>query len=717
MQVMKMVAEGEMTVEEAMAKVQKNHEDKEDIRNGVARRGAVKKAFRGRLQLSLNVTNPKKKSSTLTVKLAGARDLEPIECNSHVEFKMVPEFAGGDAQQSKTKEDSKHPMYDDTLEWTIPSKKLDLEKTRLVLSVKNQNKRKGKEELLGTMSFSLAEMYSPAKKGATGGLEGWFRVLDEKKGYFQHQIFRPKIKAKDGAKDKKKAKKKKAAGGDDVDQFAVAEEEGMYDIPDASLAAAAGGAKKKKKTTKKKKGGGGGGLKKLSPESFVYTKVLGRGSFGKVMLAEQVGSDAVFAIKVLKKTVVVADDDVAGTMTEKRVLELSEGSPFLTKLHATFQTDAHLYFVMEFVNGGDLMFLIQKFTIFPKPQSQFYTAEILLGLWYLHDNGVIYRDLKLDNVMMSSTGHIKIADFGMCKENLFGGARTTTFCGTPGYLAPEIIYEEPYGAGCDFWSLGVLCYEFLCGDSPFDAEDDDELMDEICNKVVKYPKKLDKDAKSWIERLLDRTPESRIGSGANGRKDIEKHAFFKGMDWSKMEKQQIPPPYVPKIKNPKKAECFDSEFMNEDVMITPLSEMEVFMLEQSEFAGFSFVNPTGELAAKGAGSKKKKKVVNKADLRQFKWYHPDWSRGTVASNLDGTPAGMFCVRESASQHGCYALAMSVGTGKNWNGLITPSDDGTGKTTYGLVAASRFNNIPDLIEFYQKNPIPQGSGDVMLTKAV
>ena len=634
---------------------------------------------------------------------------------------MVPEFAGGDAKQSAVKEDSKHPMYGEKFEWQIPSKKLDLEKTRLVMTVRNKNTRKGKVELLGTMSFSLAEMYSPVKKGATGGMEGWFRVLDEKKGYFQHQIFRPKVKAKGKGTAKegpKKTKKKKKGGGGDAlsdthEQFGVAEEEGMYDIPDAMVAeATAKKAKKKKKTTKK-----GGAPAKLSPESFVYTKVLGRGSFGKVMLAEQVGSDEVFAIKVLKKTVVVEDDDVAGTMTEKRVLELSEGSPFLTKLHATFQTDAHLYFVMEFVNGGDLMFLIQKFTIFPKEQSMFYTAEILLGLWYLHDNGVIYRDLKLDNVMMSSTGHIKIADFGMCKENIFGGGKTTTFCGTPGYLAPEIIYEEPYGASCDFWSLGVLCYEFLCGDSPFDAEDDDDLMDEICNKDVKYPKKLDKDAKSWIQRLLDRSPEDRIGSGANGKADCQKHPFFKGMNWGKMEKLQVPPPYVPKIKNPKKAECFDSEFMNEDVIITPLSEMEVFMLEQSEFAGFSFVNPTGQLAGKGGAATKKKKKVNKADLRQFKWYHPDWSRSQVGSSLESKAAGMFCVRESASQHGCFALSASVGAEKPWNGLITPSDDGNGKTKYGLVAATRFNNVPDLIEYYQKNPIPYGGSEIMLTKAV
>eukprot|EP00729_Bicosta_minor_P014304 gene14304-6434_t len=244
------------------------------------------------------------------------------------------------------------------------------------------------------------------------------------------------------------------------------------------------------------------GSTELTVSDFTYTKVLGRGSFGKVMLAEMRGCDDVFAIKILKKTSVVEDDDVAGTMTEKRVLELSEGSPFLTKLHATFHTDAHLFFVMEFVNGA--------------------------------------------------SGHLKLADFGMCKENMFGGARTTTFCGTPGYLAPEIIKEAPYGASVDFWSLGVLCYEFLVGDSPFEADEDDVLFDQICNAPLEWPAKLDPSGKYFVNRLLDRNPISRIGCGPTGKADIQRHAFFSGMDWGKMAKRQIPPPFKPDIKNPKK---------------------------------------------------------------------------------------------------------------------------------------------------------------------
>jgi serine/threonine protein kinase len=456
----------------------------------------------------------------------------------------------------------------------------------------------------------------------------------------------------------------------------------------------------------------------LKAEDFTYTKVLGRGSFGKVMLAEKRGCDDVFAIKILKKTAVVEDDDVAGTMTEKRVLELSEGSPFLTKLHATFHTDAHLFFVMEFVNGGDLMYHIQNQRVFPYKQSQFYAAEIMLGLWYMHEKGVIYRDLKLDNVMLEASGHIKIADFGMCKENMFGAASTTTFCGTPGYLAPEIIREQPYGASVDFWSLGVLCYEFLVGDSPFEADEDDELFDQICNLAVEWPAKMEPPAKDFVDKLLDRNPTTRIGCGPNGKANIQKHAFFAGLDWVKMAARQIPPPFKPAVKNPKQAECFDSEFTDELAVITPLDKNFVAQIEQSEFKGFSFVNKTGALAKHADGDASAAPVVNKRDLRQYSWYRPQLNRSDVVRLLKGQAAGAFCVRESASQPGCFALSVSVSpkADKLWTGLITPTDDGKGGERYRLFVKQKFDNIPDLIEFYHSSPcvtIDQGRREVNL----
>ncbi|XP_041458610.1 protein kinase C delta type-like isoform X3 [Lytechinus variegatus] len=327
---------------------------------------------------------------------------------------------------------------------------------------------------------------------------------------------------------------------------------------------------------------------KYSIDDFMLQKVLGKGSFGKVMLAQQKGTNKYFAIKALKKEVVLEDDDIECTMVERHVLGLAWAHPFLTHLYCTFQSKEHLFFVMEYLNGGDLMFHIQSSLRFEEKRARYYAAEIICGLQFLHKRGIIYRDLKLDNVLLDRDGHIKIADFGMCKQNIQGDTKASTFCGTPDYIAPEILKGQKYAASVDWWSFGVLLYEMLIGQSPFHGEDEDQLFDCILHDSPHYPRWLSKDAHSCLVQLLERNPEIRLGVKSN----VRGHPFFKSIDFDRLERREIPPPFKPKIKSDGDASNFDPEFTMEKVALSPTDTSMLSSINQRQFRGFSFTNPT-----------------------------------------------------------------------------------------------------------------------------
>ncbi|PVD26674.1 hypothetical protein C0Q70_14352 [Pomacea canaliculata] len=330
-------------------------------------------------------------------------------------------------------------------------------------------------------------------------------------------------------------------------------------------------------------------LHRFDLKDFNFIKVLGKGSFGKVMLAERKGTEDVYAVKVLKKDVIIQDDDVECTMTEKRILALSAKHPFLTALYCSFQTKERLFFVMEYVNGGDLMFQIQRARKFDEPRARFYAAEVTLAL----------MDLKLDNILLDAEGHCKIADFGMCKEGMFEGKLTQTFCGTPDYIAPE------YDASVDWWALGVLMYEMMAGQPPFEADNEDDLFESILHDDVLYPVWLSKEAVSILKGFMTKNPAKRLGcvKSQGAEKAIFVHTFFyQKIDWEALEQRKVKPPFKPKIKSKVDANNFDRDFTSEEPVLTPIDPAVVKAINQEEFRGFSFINPDyGKLQLDCAG--------------------------------------------------------------------------------------------------------------------
>ncbi|XP_015931041.1 atypical protein kinase C [Parasteatoda tepidariorum] len=343
------------------------------------------------------------------------------------------------------------------------------------------------------------------------------------------------------------------------------------------------------------------GSRQFTLHDFDLLRVIGRGSYAKVLMVELKTTKQIYAMKIIKKELVAMDDDIDWVQTEKHVFETASNYPFLVGLHSCFQSPSRLFFIIEFVRGGDLMFHMQRQRRLPEEHARFYSAEISLALNFLHERGIIYRDLKLDNVLLDHEGHIKLTDYGMCKEGIRPGDTTSTFCGTPNYIAPEILRGEDYSYGVDYWALGVLLYEMLAGRSPFDivgaAENPDQntedfLFQVILEKTIRIPRSISVKAQSVLKGFLNKNPVERLGCHPqSGFSDITSHAFFKSVDWQLLEAKQVPPPYKPKLETDRDLEHFDPQFTSEPVLLTPDDSSEIEKIDQSEFEGFEYVNP------------------------------------------------------------------------------------------------------------------------------
>ncbi|KAJ8257700.1 hypothetical protein GJAV_G00188750 [Gymnothorax javanicus] len=332
---------------------------------------------------------------------------------------------------------------------------------------------------------------------------------------------------------------------------------------------------------------------------FELIRVIGRGSYAKVLLVRLKKNDQTYAMKVVKKELVHDDEDIDWVQTEKHVFEQASSNPFLVGLHSCFQTESRLFLVIEYVNGGDLMFHMQRQRKLPEEHARFYAAEICIALNFLHEKGIIYRDLKLDNVLLDHEGHIKLTDYGMCKEGIRPGDTTSTFCGTPNYIAPEILRGEDYGFSVDWWALGVLMFEMMAGRSPFDIITDNPdmnteeyLFQVILEKPIRIPRSLSVKAAGVLNGFLKKDPKERLGCHVQtGITEIKSHTFFRSIDWDQLEKKQVTPPFKPQMTDDYGLDNFDTQFTNEPVQLTPDDQDVIKRIDQSEFEGFEYINP------------------------------------------------------------------------------------------------------------------------------
>lgn len=329
--------------------------------------------------------------------------------------------------------------------------------------------------------------------------------------------------------------------------------------------------------------------KGASLDDFFLDKVIGIGSFGKVLLAQHKETDEVFAIKVLSKKAIKQRDEVKHIMAERNVLLKNLKHPFLVGLHYSFQTPQKLYFVLDYVNGGELFFHLQREKHFSEPRTRFYASEITSAISFMHKMNIVYRDLKPENILLDSTGHIVLTDFGLCKENVMPGETTSTFCGTPEYLAPEVLKKQEYGRCVDWWCLGAVTYEMLTGLPPFYSSDVDVMYDRILNARLVFPEFVSFNARDLLTRLLDRDPRTRLGSSSRDAEDVEAAPFFSGIDWSLLNAKGYTPPFNPNVSSKKDLRHIDPEFVNKPIPQSVKATGMMVDVEYDEtFAGFSY---------------------------------------------------------------------------------------------------------------------------------
>ncbi|XP_048406343.1 serine/threonine-protein kinase Sgk2 isoform X1 [Stegostoma tigrinum] len=333
------------------------------------------------------------------------------------------------------------------------------------------------------------------------------------------------------------------------------------------------------------------------PTDFDFLKIIGKGSFGKVLLAKRKSDGRFYAIKVLEKKMILNRKDQKNIMSERNVLLKNVKHPFLVGLHYCFQTTEKLYFVLDYVNGGELFFHLQREHTFPEPRARFYASEVASAIGYLHSLNIVYRDLKPENILLDSQGHIVLTDFGLCKEVIEPTGTTSTFCGTPEYLAPEVLQKQPYDRTVDWWCFGAVIFEMLFGLPPFYSQDVAEMYNNILHKPLHLPMGISAAARDILMGLLQKDQKRRLGAEADFL-DIKNHTFFSSINWEDIYHKRITPPYNPNVAGPSDLQHFDPEF-TEEVVPNSVGRIPDSTLNSptttSAFLGFSYATTDDNL--------------------------------------------------------------------------------------------------------------------------
>ena len=333
---------------------------------------------------------------------------------------------------------------------------------------------------------------------------------------------------------------------------------------------------------------------KISENDFTKIKLIGKGSYGNVFLVRYNKNNMIYAMKVYKKSDLREKNQENNTKSERNLLT-QINFPFIVEVKFAFQTDSKLFLVQEFIQGGDLFFHIHSGQKFSTQKTKFYLVEIILAIDFLHKNNMIYRDLKPENILIDSKGHIKLTDFGLSKIVTNIEEKSFTICGTLQYIAPEIISGEGYNESVDWWSLGIIMYEMLTGKLPFkfnfDSQEEQNDLN-IYDKKIKFHSWIEENAKDLINKLLNKVPEKRIGSGKEGAENIKKHPFFSDIDWNKALNKELRPPFIPKIENETDIKYFEKSLVESPVFSDSSLQL-VYNTEENEdeddYDGFTFV--------------------------------------------------------------------------------------------------------------------------------